>query len=369
LLLADDSVVIRRILSRALEEEPDMTVAGVAANGEIAMHKIDQEEPDVLILDIHMPVMGGIELLRVLKTTHPDLPVIVFSSQTNEGAENVMEALNLGAREYVTKPSHINGGSGISVIHEQLAPIIRGLMGLKRQVIEAPEPALPTAVAGHDAGQDQRAENQQLGSASPIDVLAIASSTGGPNALARVMADLPGNFPIPIVITQHMPPDFTRHLAARLDKLSGITVAEGAEGALLEPGRAWIAPGGHHMVVTTRGGTPPRITITEDPPENSCRPAADPMFRSVVEVFGSSVLAVVLTGMGSDGLIGCRHVVDAGGRVLTQDEESSVVWGMPGYVTEAGLSNQVLPLERIGPAITRWVASSRRGQVDTPADA
>jgi len=123
------------------------------------------------------------------------------------------------------------------------------------------------------------------------------------------------------------------------------------------------------MVVTTRGGTPPRITITEDPPENSCRPAADPMFRSVVEVFGSSVLAVVLTGMGSDGLIGCRHVVDAGGRVLTQDEESSVVWGMPGYVTEAGLSNQVLPLERIGPAITRWVASSRRGQVDTPADA
>jgi len=367
--LADDSVVIRRILSKTLEEESDMTVVGVAANGEIAMHKIDQVKPDVLILDIHMPVMGGIELLRVLRTTHPDLPVIVFSSQTNEGAENVMEALNLGAREYVTKPSRINGGSGISVIHEQLAPIIRGLMGRKRQVLEAPKPALPTAEAGHDSSQHQRGENQRRDSASPIDVLAIASSTGGPNALARLMEDIPRNFPIPIVITQHMPPDFTRHLAARLDKLSGISVAEGAEGAPLEPGRAWIAPGGHHMVVTTRGGTPPRITITEDPPENSCRPAADPMFRSVVEVFGANVLAVVLTGMGSDGLIGCRHVVDAGGRVLTQDEDSSVVWGMPGYVTEAGLSDKVLPLERIGPEVTRWVASSRRDQVDTPADA
>jgi two-component system chemotaxis response regulator CheB len=270
------------------------------------------------------------------------LPVIMFSTLTERGATATLEALALGASDYVTKPSNSDSSAGAKEqVRLNLIPKIKSLGGRRMGVVRAEKPA-PV----------QRPARRR------IELVAIGTSTGGPNALAKVLPEIPANFPVPIVIVQHMPPLFTRFLADRLNNLSPLAVHEGAAGKTLEPGHAWIAPGDHHMTLVKKG-TSVLLDLNQGPPENSCRPAVDVLFRSVAQAFGPGVLAVVMTGMGADGLRGSKAIREAGGEVLIQDEETSVVWGMPGAVAAAGQADQIYPLDRIGPELVRRVTLSR----------
>lgn len=347
-LIVDDSSLIRRVLGDALSEDPDIEVAGTAANGSIALSNIPQVNPDLVTLDVEMPGMNGLETLAEIRKLYPKLPVIMFSTLTERGAAITLDALALGATDYVTKPS--NTGSleaSLNQIRQQLIPRVKALCRPRK---EAPAESLRYGVARSVAPR-QATEN-------PVEVLAIGTSTGGPNALAELIPELPKNFPVPVVIVQHMPPLFTRLLAARLDAKSSLSIREGEPGKILTPGEAWIAPGGYHMTVE-RQGTSVRLATNQNPPENSCRPAVDPLFRSVSAVFGGNVLAVVLTGMGNDGVSGAQNVRERGGQVYVQDEASSVVWGMPGQVAAAGLADGVFPLRSMAAEIVKRVGKSR----------
>lgn len=344
ILIIDDSVVIRRLLSDCLAADPEIEVVATASRGSIGLAKISQVNPDLVTLDVEMPEMSGLEVLREIRKTHPRLPVIMFSTLTERGAATTLDALSLGASDYVTKPSNVGSvGAALERVREDLIPKIKALCG--RAIGRRPEiPVLP--LLRRPAGQVLRATH--------IEAVAIGVSTGGPNALAELIPTLPVELGVPILIVQHMPPLFTRILAERLDALSAFRVREGIAGELVRPGDVWIAPGGRHMVAQ-RSGSLVRLDLNDEPPENSCRPAVDVLFRSVAEAYGGRVLAVVLTGMGQDGLRGCEVIRDAGGRILAQDEESSVVWGMPGFVARAGLAEAVLPLRQLGSEIVRRV--------------
>jgi two-component system chemotaxis response regulator CheB len=339
-LVVDDSVVIRRALTTELESDPAIEVSA-AANGQIALARLPQFNPDLVILDVEMPEMDGLTALAKLRKDYPRLPVIMFSALTERGAEATLDALALGATDYFTKPS---GPGGIDesrrVIREQLIPAIKALCAPKSAAPAKTPPSCAATLRAH------------------AEVVAIGVSTGGPNALAEVFRALPANLSAPILVVQHMPPTFTRLLAQRLTSISQVPVEEAGPGAFVSPGRAWVAPGDFHMTVV-RDGTRVRLELNQDPPENSCRPAADPLFRSVAKVYGAASLGVVLTGMGQDGLRGCEAIHAAGGQVIVQDEPSSVVWGMPGFVTRAGLADKVLPLALVAGEISRRVNGPR----------
>jgi two-component system chemotaxis response regulator CheB len=342
-LIVDDAVVIRRLLTDVLADDSALEVAGAAANGHIALAKLDQVNPDVVILDVEMPEMDGLQTLAALRQRRPRLPVIMFSMLTERGALITLDALALGASDYITKPA--NMGSVVLAkqrVREELIPRIKALCRPAGLTPSAPARATPTAAT----------RSRSLPRTGPIDVVCIGVSTGGPNALAALMPQLPADFPVPIVVVQHMPPLFTKFLADRLNTQSRIRVEEASPGAKLEPGVAWLAPGDWHMALE-RSGQAILIRTHQGPPENSCRPAADVLFRSAVAAYGGRVLAVVLTGMGQDGLRGCELVKEAGGQIIVQDEATSVVWGMPGYVAQAGLADQVLPLDQIAREIVR----------------
>jgi two-component system chemotaxis response regulator CheB len=350
ILVVDDAVVIRRLVSEELNNDPELEVVGTAPNGKIALAKLPQLNPDLVILDVEMPEMDGLQTLAELRKTYPRLPVIMFSAHTERGAEATLDALALGATDYFTKPTSEGGlAASLEVIRRELVPAIKTLCASAARPARPAERPRPAAVSS--TGQGPRCVRRAPGS---VQVLAIGASTGGPNALAEVFAGLPADFPVPIVIVQHMPPMFTRLLAERLSARFPIRFQEGASGSVLRPGHAWIAPGDHHMIVV-RDGTQVRLLVHQDPPENSCRPAVDVLFRSVASAFGAGTLAVVLTGMGQDGLRGCEAVREAGGQVLVQDEATSVVWGMPGYVARANLADRVLPLSVIGDEILKRV--------------
>ncbi|MCB9915661.1 MAG: chemotaxis response regulator protein-glutamate methylesterase [Planctomycetes bacterium] len=334
ILIVDDDVISRKLLRTMLEKEQAAEIVGLASNGKIALQKIAQLNPDLVTLDVEMPEMDGIETLKRIRRQWPALPVVMFSGSTEEGAEVTLEALSLGASDYVTKPQ---GRLGSTLPLEQLKadflPKIRALC----KVDDAPD-AKP---------KRPRAPLPRSGRKGPTPtLLAIGVSTGGPNALAEVIPGLAPDLPVPVVIVQHMPPMFTRLLAERLDKSAPLAVHECKGGERLEPGHVYIAPGDFHMrVVACDGG--PTLQLDQGPPVNSCRPAVDPLFESAVAVYGEGVLGVVLTGMGQDGLVGCEHVRHAGGSVVVQDEATSVVWGMPGFVARNGLADAVLPLAEI----------------------
>lgn len=352
--IVDDSAVIRRLLSDLLKEDPQIDVVGMAGNGEQALPKIQQLHPDLVTLDMEMPIMDGIETLKALRKTHAKLPVIMFSTLTERGSSATLDALSLGASDYVTKPANVGSViEGMGRIREELIPKIKALCGRKTVPVAAaaappvsprPEMRIPRPIRTSAAG-------------GGIEILAIGVSTGGPNALAELMPALGKNFPVPVVIVQHMPPLFTRLLAERLGAISSFKSQEGSEGQLLRPGQLWVAPGGFHMV-TERVRDGVILHLHEERPENSCRPAVDVLFRSVAKCYGPKVLSVILTGMGQDGLKGCEAIVAAGGQVLAQDEASSVVWGMPGAVSNAGLADKVLPLSELGPEILRRLQSN-----------
>jgi two-component system, chemotaxis family, protein-glutamate methylesterase/glutaminase len=353
-LIVDDSIVIRKLLTDALSAEPAIEVVGSAANGRIALDKLPQFSPDLVTLDVEMPEMDGLETLAVFRKTYPKLPVIMFSTLTQRGAGSTLEALALGASDYVTKPANVGSVSaGIQRIREELIPKIKALCG--RVVgMERSAPALPARTATGNG----LATNLRTSPAGPrtvsqrVDIVAIGVSTGGPQALAALLPQLPTAFPVPIVVVQHMPAMFTKLLAERLATQSTIKVSEGVVGGILTAGKAWVAPGDYHMVLE-RKGTAICLRMHQGPPENSCRPAVDVLFRSVAEMYGPHVLGVVLTGMGQDGLRGCEAIKAAGGQIVVQDEASSVVWGMPGFVARAGLADTILPLNRLATEIIR----------------
>jgi two-component system chemotaxis response regulator CheB len=344
-LVVDDSAVIRRLVSDELAKDPDLEVAGTATNGKIALARLPQVNPDLVILDIEMPEMNGLETLRELRKTYRHLPVIMFSSLTERGATATLDALFLGATDYFTKPSSGSVDASLEVIRTQLIPEIKALCAPAKPTSTVMPPRVPIASTGAPP-------------VHAVDVLAIGASTGGPNALAEIFLQLPADFPVPIVVVQHMPPTFTKLLAERLNAQSSIEVAEGTAGALLEPGHAFIAPGDHHMTVV-RDGTARRLLIHQGPPVNSCRPAVDPLFRSIAEAYGAKALAVMLTGMGKDGMHGCELLREAGAQIVAQDEATSVVWGMPGAVARAGLADRVLPLSLIAGEIVKRVRARR----------
>ncbi len=336
-LVVDDSRVICRMLSEILAADPAIEVVGVAHDGPAALRMVRERNPDVVTLDVEMPGMSGLDVLVEIRAQSKKLPVIMFSSLTERAAAITLDALARGATDYVTKPAN-TGSIQASVEHvrTQLVPKVKALAGLR---------APPTA---------SQVTKSATRAANPVDVVAIASSTGGPNALAEVIPRLRLPFPVPIVVTQHMPPVFTNLLAERLAAGSQLRVREAVDGEVLLPGHVYVAPGDNHLAFA-REGARVRVRIEHGPPENFCRPAADVMFRSIAEVYGGNVLSVVLTGMGQDGQRGCEILHALGAGVIAQDEATSVVWGMPGALVRAGLADEVLPLDQVATVITRRV--------------
>src|SRR5579863_731973 len=295
ILVVDDSVVIRKVLSDTLSKDPDLEVVATASDGRIALAKISQLHPDVVTLDVEMPVMNGLETLAELRKLYPKLPVIMFSTLTERGASATLDALSLGASDYATKPSNIGSPAvAMEAVRAELIPKIKALCSNRSTKLKSLPPPRPAVRARVPANRR-------------IDIVAIGTSTGGPNALAEVLPRIPKDFPVPIVLVQHMPPIFTRLLAERLSSHSQIPVHEGTAGAILSPGRAWIAPGNFHMTIK-RAGVSWRLELNQDAPEHSCRPSVDVLFRSVSEVSGAETLAVVMTGMGADGVRGAEQI-------------------------------------------------------------
>jgi two-component system chemotaxis response regulator CheB len=346
-LVVDDSVIIRRLVTHALEEDPAVQVVGSAANGVIALKMIPLVNPDVVTLDIEMPEMDGLETLRHIRKLYPDLIVIMFSTLSERGAAITIEALSLGANDYVTKVA--NSGSldqSMVKLRGELVPKFKQFFILESDPAAAPK----HPVAARTIPAALRPASQRQSKA--CEAVAIGVSTGGPTALAQLVPMLPADFRQPIFIVQHMPPIFTRLLAERLQSLTKLRVREGAEGMLVEGGNVYIAPGDYHMTVA-RKGTANVIKLNQAEPENSCRPAVDVLFRSVADVYGGSAMGVILTGMGQDGLRGIERLRAGGSYIVAQDEASSVVWGMPGAVVNAGLADSVVDLRCVVPEIRR----------------
>jgi two-component system, chemotaxis family, protein-glutamate methylesterase/glutaminase len=354
-LVVDDAVVFRKGISDALAGDPDVQVMGTASNGKLALQKMAISLPDLVILDVEMPEMDGLATVAEIRKLWPRLPVIMCSAHTTEGARVTLQALERGANDFVTKPVTSSMQESLAHFRHELLPRIKGNCrhllgngdsgvrpavkvpsGLTATTVKATAPTTPTPPPPRPRPTGDH----------HIDLVVIGVSTGGPNALAEVIPLLPGDLPVPVLIVQHMPAMFTKLLAERLGSKSALKVDEASAGIIAKPGQVWIAPGGHHLTVS-RVGAEFRLALNDDPPENSCRPAADVLFRTAAQTCGATTLAVVLTGMGEDGLIGCRLIHQAGGQVIVQDKESSVVWGMPGAVAKSGLAEKQLPLKDV----------------------
>lgn len=337
-LICDDSATIRGILSATLGADPNLKIVGTAVHGEACLAAIPTARPDIVLLDVEMPVMDGITTLREIRRRFGKLPVVMFSSLTERGAKATVDALLAGANDYVAKPAGLDAQAVAERIRTDVIGRIKALIPRRMAVPAADRTAVRTA----DASPSPRAARQER-----IHGVVIAVSTGGPTALAEVLPAFVPEARVPILVVQHMPPFFTAHLAERLAKTGNLPVREAVDGELAKPGEVLLAPGGRHLELAGDAAQP-RIRLSDDPPENSCRPAADVLFRSAARLWGRGTLGVVLTGMGKDGLAGCRQIVAAGGSVIAQDEFSSVVWGMPGEVVRAGLADAVLPLAQVG---------------------
>jgi len=340
-LVVDDSSFTRRILSRIFERDPEIQLAGTACNGVDALGKINEMKPDVVTLDVDMPEMDGMQTLREIVHKYPSVRVIMLSILTERGTNVTLDALMNGASDYVTKPTHSTESA-----YEQLAGQL--ITKVKQLFPSLNARALPAGLSKANSVASSPA------SRPPAEICCIGVSTGGPSALYDIWSLFPRDFPLPVVIVQHMPAMFTHMLAERLDSVCSIPVVEGQDGMMLLPGRAVIAPGGFHMRVA-RQGRELIVTLDEGPKENSCRPAVDVLFRSIVEVLGGRAVAAILTGMGQDGLIGAQMLRAKGAVIIAQDEATSVVWGMPGAVVAAKVADAVLPLDRIVPEILKSI--------------
>jgi two-component system chemotaxis response regulator CheB len=373
--VVDDSAVIRHLVTDILRADPAIEVVGTAPDGRVAVAKVAQLEPDVVTMDVEMPQLNGIEAVREIRRTHPRLPIVMFSTVTERGAAATIDALAAGASDYVTKPGNVASlDEARTHVQQQLVAKVK-VLAQRRRVVQSgavrsgdvqsgavqPGAVRPGAVRP-GAASVPPARRRPGGTGRPLGfgVLAIGCSTGGPDALATVLAELPADLAVPVVIVQHMPALFTRMLAERLDKSCHLTVSEAVDGDQVAAGRVLIAPGGRHLTIEkTRGGNV--VRLTDDPPENYCRPAVDVLFRSVAGVYGERALALVLTGMGRDGAAGARAIRDLGGEIVAQDESTSVVWGMPGAVVQAGLADHVAPLPQVGADVLGLLTRHARG--------
>jgi two-component system chemotaxis response regulator CheB len=345
-LVVDDAMLIRRMVTDVLGADPSIDVVGEAANGKIALQKIAQLTPDLVTLDVEMPEMNGLQTLKEIRKTHPRLPVIMFSAVTERGAADTLEALHYGASDYVTKPAGAGRETAQARIREDLVPKIKSLCRMTG--------GLPS-LTGKPIGATKTTTAfslRALGPAITADVVAISLSTGGPAALGAILSKLPAEFRAPLLVVPHMAQMFTRFFAERLAAQTKLKVVEPTEGQPIEPGVVYVAPGDFHLTVKRDNGISV-MSLNQDPPQHSHRPAADVLFKSVAHAYGSRALGLVLTGMGQDGLKGCEAITGVGGRVLAQDETTSVVWEMPGLVARAGLADAVLPLNDIAAELIR----------------
>ena len=349
MLLADDSVSVRQLLVEALSHQNGIEVVGAVENGKELLDIVDSLNPDVVVLDVEMPVMDGLDTLRHLRERHSQLPVLMYSSLTTRGGKATLEALALGANDFVPKPTSAKDVfEAVSYIEKEVVPKVRYWSSQNRR---------------DEASQSKPVNsknNVSLPSVpqKPIEIVAIGSSTGGPNALADLLSRLPADFDLPILVAQHMPKLFTKPLAERLDKLSPLKVSEASDNTVIRPGEVLIAPGDLHLTVEGDRLTK-HAKLSDSAPENSCRPSVDVLFRSVAKCYGKAALAVVLTGMGKDGLAGSQVLQDGGAYVIAQDEQSSVVWGMPRAVQEANLANQIVALDDMADEIIQVVRKSK----------
>jgi len=340
-MLCDDSSTVRSALARVLEADPAIPVVARVGDGAQALAALDGAPPaeraQVVLLDLEMPVMDGMTALPLILRREPRPIVIVASALTQRGASATMEALRAGASDYIPKPGAAGGGLNDPNFRADLLAKVKGWAKLRQPTARAPLAAVPRP-------STRRGE--------PPRVICIGSSTGGPQALAALVRRLPKRITLPILVVQHMPAGFTAMLAKHLDALGGPPVSEARQGEALEPGRIYLAPGDHHLLAKAEGS---RVTLhlSDAPPENFCRPAVDPTLRSLVGLYGQAVQAVILTGMGQDGLLGCRALAQAGGAVWAQNEASSVVWGMPGAIARAGLAQEQGTPESLGDALAQ----------------
>jgi two-component system chemotaxis response regulator CheB len=343
-MLCDDSSTIRGAIARMLETDPAIRVIAKVGNGQAALDELRRTKVDVVVLDIEMPVMDGMTAVPLLLKVDPGLKIVMASTLTTRGADIALQALRLGAADYVPKPSSI-GSVGDERFRRELLEKVKGLARLRWRAAEPHRPG-PAVPAGRPAPK-----------LAPR-LLAIGSSTGGPQALFALVQGLGKALPVPVVLTQHMPATFTPILAEHITKLGGLPCAEARDGEPLKSGQIYLAPGDRHLLVEGKAGSM-NARLSSDPPENFCRPSVDPMLRTASAVCEGRVLIAMLTGMGHDGLAGTRKVIEAGGAAIAQDEATSVVWGMPGAIAQAGLCHAILPLPRIAPKLLEMLRAVR----------
>jgi len=352
-MVVDDSVVVRGLFTRWLDEEPDMEMVGAYRNGYDAVAMVERVDPDVVVLDIEMPEIDGLTALPLLLAKKPKLIVLIVSVLTRRNAEVGLKALTLGATDYVEKPGSNREVSSSQPFRRELIERIRHLGRRRLHAFARDHAEVRTAV---DAGEDKASPIKlRPFSAFPPRVLLIGSSTGGPQALQVLVDGLaPVLWRLPVLIAQHMPPTFTAILAEHLGRTAKRPAHEALDGEVLAPGNLYVAPGGRHLRVERQGDVV-KAVLDDGPPIHFCKPAVDPLFSSAAAAFGAGALAIVLTGMGSDGAEGASRIAAAGGSVIAQDEQTSVVWGMPGAVAQAKVCSAVLPLDQIAPKTVRLI--------------
>jgi two-component system, chemotaxis family, protein-glutamate methylesterase/glutaminase len=368
-LIIDDAILFRAAISEAVREDAEIEVIGTAANGRLGLQKMAHQLPDLVILDFEMPELDGLGTVREIRKIWPRLPIIMCSSHTTEGARVTLQALELGANDFVAKPNAKSSSDAIAILRRELVPRIKTLGHQAQTAAHSQSGGYSISPdTAHDKVTRKSVDTnsfpaQKIPSTSSairhapmrsgqIDLIVMGVSTGGPPALQQIIPYLPKDLPAPMVIVQHMPEVFTRLLAESLGAKSQVMVAEARAGVMAKPGQVWIAPGGHHVTVS-RVNDEIRLDLNNDPPENSCRPAVDVLFRSAAKTCAQKTLAVMLTGMGEDGLQGCKLLHDQGAQIIVQDKKTSVVWGMPGAVARAGYAEQQLPLNEIAHEIVQ----------------
>jgi len=367
ILAVDDSLVVRSLLSRLIEAEPGLHLMSTASDGRRAVDKVSSIRPDVVVLDVEMPVMNGVEALVEIRKIDPDLPVIMFSNLTRTGAATTLEALAHGAKDYAPKPQGaVDAKDSFEQIRRDLFPKIRQAHQIRTMKAQRRAEWSSAAKASNrraevtPTGPDQpavRASN----TTTAVDAVVVGASTGGPVALETMLSAIVPPLPVPMVIVQHMPPVFTKALADRLDRKVTSHVVEAEPGMVIEPGTCYIAPGGQHLRLRTRPDRQVEVTTNTGPAINGCRPSVEPLFESAIEVYGNRLAAVMLTGVGKDGSAGAQTISHNGSPVIVQDEETSVVWGMPGVIARAGHATEILPIEQIGSAISRLKMPTKVG--------
>jgi len=365
-MVVDDAVLYRRIVADVLAGCEGIEVVGTAVNGRMALERLSTVPAECLVLDLNMPEMDGLAVLHEIRRRRLDVGAIMLSALTSEGAAETLAALEAGAFDFVLKPSGSNLQANREVLQSELRSKLeayrrrRSIQRLLRQRAAGQTPAAtpPSTLAA--LGPGGRPAPRPGSRCEPVEVVAVGISTGGPPALAEMLPRLPGELRVPVLIVQHMPPVFTRSLADALDRRCTLSVREAGDGQPIGPGEVWIAPGGRQMRVA-RSGDRVVLQITDDPPENNCRPSVDYLFRSVAEVYGARALGVIMTGMGSDGTAGCRALKQRGAWVVAQDAASCVVYGMPRGPIESGLADVVAPLPRLADEIVALVQRGGAG--------